>query len=150
MKNPLSAPPFGKFCFWLVYQEMERLRGAPNQSMTPRISGHGGDSAICDPLQRLKGEQRESSVQFDVSSLVSGNQSGNSSVITRDRQKSLYRGSEASASYAAPSSGADSFRITDTGILSSMLSNFHLSWKALKNVPSWIFSMIFTAMPPAT
>src|SRR5579863_2752953 len=60
------------------------------------------------------------------------------------------RGSEASASYAAPSSGADSFRITDTGILSSIVSNFHLSRKASKKVPSLIFSMILTAMPPAT
>src|SRR6202011_1771760 len=60
------------------------------------------------------------------------------------------RGTAASASYAAPSRGADSFKTTDTGMLSRRLSNFHLSRNALKNFPSLIFSMILTAMPPAT
>jgi hypothetical protein len=47
-----------------------------------------------------------------------------------------YLSSDASASYAAPIKGADSFKITDTGILLSMSVKCHLSWKNLKNVPS--------------
>ena len=42
----------------------------------------------------------------------------------------------ASASYAAPSNGADSFKTTDTGILFSISVKCHLSRKNLKNVPS--------------
>src|SRR5258708_537500 len=56
----------------------------------------------------------------------------------------------ASASYAAPISGAPSLSTTETVIFASKFSKCHLSLNARKKVPSLIFSMIFTAIPPAT
>src|SRR6266478_3119384 len=49
------------------------------------------------------------------------------SLFEKGHGRCAQRSTDSSASYAAPSSGADSLRTTDTGILFSRPSNFHLS-----------------------